>query len=67
MSAHKPKKFERTVIKMLKASGLPFRIEQGLKHHKVFINNELVQVLSLGAHGNPDTTKLQCVIKRLSA
>jgi len=64
MSMHKPKKLEREALKLLRSSGLPFRIQEGSKHHKVFIREEMVCVLAKGSCGFKDTTLLQRMIKQ---
>ena len=59
--------FYREVEKELRASAVPYHIEDGGKHWKVFIGGKMVMTFSRGAARHKDTLFLKRAIRRYLA
>lgn len=64
MTAHRPKRNERDVMKALRDADIPFRITEGSKHLRVFVNDKQALVLSKGGNASISKQKLESFIRR---
>jgi hypothetical protein len=50
----------------LKKTGLPWRVEHGKKHHKIYLNDAMVGVFSIGttSENTPGFANLRATIRR---
>lgn len=64
MGARRTPKNQREIERMLKQAGLPYTIESGQKHRKLFVRGEMVLVFSHGAHSNNDLRQITSLIQR---
>lgn len=58
-------KMRRTVIKALRETGMPWRIENGAKHKKIWLDGQMIAVMHNGSHNaGKDARNLVWAIRR---
>lgn len=63
----KTDKIRREVESLLRATGKPWRIEEGTRHRKVFINEQFVGVFSRTKEHRKDTDQIAKLIRKACA
>lgn len=65
MGARRISKNQRDIEKLLRASGLPYRIDSGQKHRKLYICEKMALVFSHGAHNSNDLQHIMSLIHQM--
>lgn len=65
MSKGRTPQLERRIAALLEAAGLPFRVENGKKHRKLYVADRMVMVFSHGACARKDIDKVKSLVRRI--
>lgn len=59
-------RMEREIVKLLRETGLPYRVESGGRHRKVYLDGTQIATFSEGPGVGQDTKQIAARIRRFS-